>query len=162
MPDPTTPLASALRDWVASLPPGTATLSALDPDAGEGERFLVTPTRPGAAAIRLWAETSPEYFTLQVGSAARWEQRPLSAATVRRMCDSVACGGFLEETWKLGSLTLARRASLIVGGESTLRWGTLNRVFPIPFSHWERRAPDAWLGEPGDPDPIGVASGRER
>ena len=136
-------LAAALRDWVASLPPGTASLAPVN--AAQGGGFQVTPTREGAAPIRLWVGAAPEYFTVQVGSSARWDQLPLVAGTVRKICTSVACGGFLEESWKLGSLTLARRASLIVVGDAALRWGTLSPFLPIPFARWVRRVPEPWL-----------------
>lgn len=113
---------------------------------GGGGGFLVAPSREGAAPIRIRVGDDSDYFTLQVGRWATWDQLPLSAESVKQMCDSVACGGFLEETWKLGSLTLARRASLIVGGTRTLRWGTLSPFLLIPFARWVRRPPEPWLG----------------
>ena len=146
MQDPDTLLAAALRDWVASLPDGTAILSRIAPAKGGGAGYEVVPSRSGAAPICLRVAGGPEYFTLEVGRFARFEELPLSVEGVGKMCASVACGGFLEERWQLGGLTLARRASLIVGGDSTLRWGTQSPLFPVPFAHWVRHAPEPWLG----------------
>lgn len=139
-------LASALSDWVASLPAGSATLSPMPITKGGGGGFLLASTRENAAPLRIWVGDDPEYFTVKVGSWATWDQLPLSPESVKKMCASVACGGFLEEAWKLGSLTLARRASLIVGGDRILRWGTLSPFLLIPFSRWMRRTPEPWLG----------------
>ena len=145
MQDADTLLAAVLTDWVASLPPGTATLSPLAPTKRGGRRFLVTPTTAGAAAIRLSVGDAADHFTLELGDSARWDHLPLVAETVTKLCASVACGGFLEETWKLGSLTLARRASLVVAGRATLRWGTVSPFLLVPFSRWVRREPKPWL-----------------
>ena len=146
MHDPDALLGAALREWVDSLPPGTATLAPVPPTTGGGGGYRVTPTRDGAVPIQLWVGDDPEHFAVSVGSSARWEQLPLSAGSVEKLCASVACGGFLEEAWKLGPLTLARRASLILGGEKTLQWATRGPFLLVPFSRWVRRAPEPWLG----------------
>ena len=139
-------LRDALRDWIASLPPGTASLCAMAPRQGGDSGFLVTPARAGAVPIRLGLAASPGYLTFRVGRSAHWDDLPLSADSVAKLCSSVACGGFLEETWTLGRLTLAHQASLIVGGDQTLHWGTRGPSLLIPFSRRVRRAPEPWLG----------------
>jgi hypothetical protein len=144
VPDVDTLLSAWLSDWVASLPPGTATLAAVPMTTVRGTGFRVAPTRADAAALRIGVGDDPDQAVIQVGLWATWDQLPLSAESVTTICFSVACGGFLEETWTLGSLTLARRASLIVGGDRTLRCGTQRPFLLIPGARWVRRKPEPW------------------
>lgn len=87
--------AHAIRDWVARLPAGAATLT--EKKARFARLFRIVPAASAACTVEFHIAEDGT-FGLYLG-AIRAENLPLSAAYVVEICEAVGRGDIDEESW---------------------------------------------------------------